>query len=291
MLFKMNMFSYLSYEPTLVIFIVGVWGLIVGSFLNVVIYRLPIMMEREWRKQCAELLGQSPPQLPPFNLVQPRSQCPHCGHPITVLENIPMVSYLWQRGRCTACQQPISIRYPLIEATSAGLAIITAWHFGWGWPLAGALILTWALIAASMIDFNHQLLPDDIVLPLLWLGLLCNFWEIYTTLQASVLGALAGYLILWSVYWVFKLITGKEGLGYGDFKLLAMLGAWTGWSQLPVIILMSSFVGSLVGISLIFWRGHHRNAPIPFGPYLAAAGWISLLWGTTLTQAYWSWSL
>lgn len=285
-----SLFTYLNDEPTTLILMVSIWGLIVGSFLNVVIHRLPMMMEREWREQCHELLGlPSEASCAPLNLMVPRSRCPGCGHPISVLENIPILSYLWQRGRCTACQQSISMRYPLVELTSGILAGITAWHFGLGWPLLGALIFTWALIAVSVIDFNRQWLPDAIVLPLLWLGILCNFFGLYTSLQESVLGAMAGYLILWSIYWIFKLLVGKEGMGYGDFKLLAMLGAWTGWLFLPLIILMSSLVGTFVGISLILGRGHDRNTPIPFGPYLAAAGWVSLLWGYPLTQFYFKW--
>lgn len=285
------MLSYLAAEPNALLMVIGILGLIVGSFLNVVIYRLPIMMEREWRMQCAELL-KVPAQLSSnetFNLIQPRSRCPHCGHQITALENIPVLSYLWQRGQCTACRQTISPRYPLIEILSAMLAIITAWHFGFGWTLLAALILTWALLAASMIDFNHQLLPDSITLPLLWLGIICNLLGLYTDIVSSVIGAIAGYLSLWSVYWLFKLLTGKEGMGYGDFKLLAMLGAWMGWQALLLIVLLSSLVGAVVGISLILWRRHDRNVPIPFGPYLAAAGWLNLLWGENLTRAYLTW--
>lgn len=287
----MNIFNYLASDPNAVLLVVGILGLIMGSFLNVVIFRLPIMMELEWRTQCTSFLNLSaPPPSEPFNLSQPRSCCPHCRHQIIALENIPIFSYIWQGGKCTACHKSISIRYPLIEALSAILAVITAWQFGFGWPLLGALALTWALIAASMIDFDHQLLPDSIILPFLWFGLLCNLFGWYTDIESSVIGAMVGYLSLWSVYWLFKLITGKEGMGYGDFKLLAMLGAWMGWQALPVIILMSSLVGAVVGIVLILWRGHDKNVPIPFGPYLAAAGWISLLWGDTLTQAYLLWS-
>ncbi|OQY54182.1 MAG: prepilin peptidase [Candidatus Parabeggiatoa sp. nov. 2] len=323
----MNLFTFLGTEPNAILIIVGVLGLIVGSFLNVVIYRLPKMMEREWRTQCTQLLGDgavikkrqikktrfikklrlSPRRLRKlfattnflrseqpapthsgdvFNLIWPRSRCPHCGHQITALENIPIFSYIWQRGKCTACHKPISIRYPLIEGLSAILAIITAVFVAPGWPLLGALALTWALLAASVIDFDHQLLPDSIILPMLWLGLLCNRFELYTDLESSLIGAIVGYLSLWTIYWLFKLITGKEGMGYGDFKLLALLGAWMGWQILPVIILMSSFVGAVVGITLIISRGHDRNVPIPFGPYLAAAGWLSLLWGDTLTHIY-----
>ena len=279
----MTVFNYLAAEPNAVLIVVGILGLIVGSFLNVVIYRLPIMMEHAWQLECTKTTSTKS-----FNLNVPRSHCPHCQHQITVLENIPILSYIWQRGKCTACHQGISIRYPLIEALSACLAVITAWHFGFGWPLLGALVLTWALLASSMIDFDHQLLPDDIILPFLWIGLLCNLFGLYTTIESSVIGAMAGYLSLWSIYWLFKLATGKEGMGYGDFKLLALLGAWMGWQALPIIILLSSFVGAGVGILLMIFYAHDKNVPIPFGPYLAAAGWISLLWGDTLTQVLWS---
>jgi len=277
----MTIFNYLATEPAALLTVVGIFGLIIGSFLNVVIHRLPLMMESTWHRECAQLLEVSPiKKFPtPFNLYQPRSHCPHCGHTITALENIPLFSYLWQRGRCTACHRGISWRYPIVEATSALLAIITAWHFGYGWPLLGALALTWALLAASVIDFDHQLLPDSITLPFLWLGILCNMFHLYTDLQSSVIGAMAGYLILWSVYWLFKLLTGKEGMGYGDFKLLAMLGAWLGWQVLPVIILFSSLIGAIVGITLVLVYGQDKNQPIPFGPYLAGAGWFTLLWG------------
>ncbi|MCK5521507.1 MAG: prepilin peptidase [Thiomargarita sp.] len=287
----MNLLNYLATEPKMMLFIAGFLGLIVGSFLNVVIYRLPIMMEREWRKQCAELLNvsvQTPSET--LNLNQPRSHCPHCGHQIKVLENIPILSYIWQWGKCTACHHKISPRYPIIEATSAILAMITTWHFGLEWSLIGALVLTWALLAASMIDFDHQLLPDNITLPLLWLGILCNLFGLYTDIESSIIGAMAGYLILWTLYWLFKIVTGKEGMGYGDFKLLAMLGAWMGWQALPLIILMSSIVGAIVGITLVLMRLQDKSVPIPFGPYLAAAGWINLLWGSALTHAYLLWT-
>ncbi len=286
----MNIFSYLAAEPYVMLVVIGILGLIVGSFLNVVIYRLPIMMEREWRKQCAELSNVSSmiedENSEAFNLNQPRSRCPHCKHQITALENIPILSFILQRGKCKHCHQKISIRYPVIEALSAILAVITAWHFGFSWALLGALVLTWALLVASVIDFEHQYLFDNITLPFLWLGLLCNLFGWYTDIESSVLGAMAGYLLLWSVYWLFKLLTGKEGMGYGDFKLLAMLGAWMGWQYLAVIIFLSSFVGAVVGIMLIILRGHDKNIPIPFGPYLALAGWISFLWGDNIMQTY-----
>lgn len=264
----------------------GILGLIVGSFLNVVIYRLPIMMEREWRAQCAELNGTATESATTFNLLAPRSQCPHCGHKITALENIPLLSWLALRGRCAACKKPIARRYPLIEAATGILSAIVAGHFGFSAAAAAALLLTWALIALSMIDYDTQLLPDWITLPFLWIGLLLSLYSVFVDPRASIVGAAAGYMSLWSVYIVFKLVTKKEGMGYGDFKLLAMLGAWLGWQMLPVIILLSSAVGAVVGIALILLRGQDRNKPIPFGPYLAAAGWLALLWGQDITQAY-----
>lgn len=264
----------------------GILGLIVGSFLNVVIYRLPIMMEREWRAQCAELNGTATESATTFNLLAPRSQCPHCGHKITALENIPLLSWLALRGRCAGCKKPIARRYPLIEAATGILSAIVAGHFGFSAAAAAALLLTWALIALSMIDYDTQLLPDWITLPFLWIGLLLSLYSVFVDPRASIVGAAAGYMSLWSVYIVFKLVTKKEGMGYGDFKLLAMLGAWLGWQMLPVIILLSSAVGAVVGIALILLRGQDRNKPIPFGPYLAAAGWLALLWGQDITQAY-----
>jgi len=284
----MNVLSYLAAEPNAFLFVVGILGLIVGSFLNVVIHRLPIMTQREWERECASILklSSSSSEEEPFNLIRPRSRCPHCKHQITALENIPILSYIWQGGKCTHCQKAISPRYPLIEGASAFLAIITAWHFGFGWAVLGALALTWALLASSMIDFEHQFLFDSITLPFLWLGLLCNLFGLYTDIESSLIGAMVGYVSLWSVYWLFKLFTGKEGMGYGDFKLLAMLGAWMGWQALPSIILMSSFIGAVVGITLVLWRGHDKNIPIPFGPFLAAAGWINLLWGNYFLWYY-----
>ncbi len=263
-------------------------GLMVGSFLNVVIHRLPLIMQRDWRGQCAEFLEQ-PQQAPtdePISLSRPRSRCPHCGHAIGALENIPVISYLWLRGKCSGCGARISPRYPVIEVVTALLSMTVACHFGFGWPLAGGLLLTWALIALTMIDVDHQLLPDNITLPLLWLGLALNLGGTYTDIDSAVIGAMAGYLSLWSIYWLFKLLTGKEGMGFGDFKLLAVLGAWMGWQALPVIILLSSAVGAVIGIGLIVLRGRDRNLPIPFGPYLAIAGWITFLWGEWITRTY-----
>ncbi len=266
----------------------GLLGLCVGSFLNVVIHRLPRMMEREWQAQCAELRGETPSTAePPLSLSRPRSRCPHCGHPISALENIPLLSYLLVlRGKCRGCGQPISPRYPLVEALTGLLSAYAAWHFGPTPQAAGALLLIWALIALSFIDLDTQLLPDAITLPLLWLGLLFNLIGTYADIDSAVIGAMAGYLSLWSIFWLFKLATGKEGMGYGDFKLLAALGAWLGWSLLPVIVLLSSLVGAAAGIALIALARHGRNVPIPFGPYLAAAGIIALFWGQELTRNY-----
>ena len=273
--------------PWLFILSAGVLGLIVGSFLNVVIHRLPQMMEREWRAQCAELSGA--PQTPAptcFDLLHPPSHCPHCQRHVRPLENIPLLSYLWLRGRCAGCSAHISLRYPIVEVSTALLSALVAWHFGATAAGLAALPLTWALIALSVIDFDHQLLPDSITLPFLWGGLGLSLFGVFVDSETAIIGALAGYLSLWSVYIVFKLVTGKQGMGHGDFKLLAMLGAWLGWQALPVIILLSSLLGALVGIALIVIRGRDKNVPIPFGPYLALAGWISLLWGKDLTQAY-----
>jgi leader peptidase (prepilin peptidase)/N-methyltransferase len=266
----------------------GLVGLCVGSFLNVVIHRLPKMMEQEWQAQCSELRGEIAPGVAePLSLARPRSRCPACGHQISALENIPLISYLFiLKGKCSACGTRIPPRYPIIEAATAFLSAYAAWHFGPTMQTIGALLLVWALVALSAIDFDTQLLPDSITLPLLWLGLAFNLWGVYADLPAAVVGAMAGYLALWSVFWLFKLATGKEGMGYGDFKLLAALGAWLGWQMLPAIILLSSVVGAIVGISLIVVARHGRNIPIPFGPYLAAAGVIALFWGNAITQAY-----
>ncbi len=276
----------LKTEPLAFAGVCGVLGLIVGSFLNVVIHRLPKMMERDWRAQCAELNGQTPEPAPRYNLVVPRSACPHCGHPISAAENIPVLSYLFLRGRCAGCGAAISPRYPLVEAISGILSAYAAWHFGFGLSGFAAMAFVWALIALTFIDFDTQLLPDDITLPLLWLGLLLNLSGVFTSLPNAVVGAMAGYLILWSVYWLFKLVTGKEGMGFGDFKLLAAIGAWMGWQMLPLVILLSSLVGAVVGIALIVFAKHGRHIPIPFGPYLAGGGLIALFWGQTLTQSY-----
>jgi leader peptidase (prepilin peptidase)/N-methyltransferase len=276
----------LQTSPLFFICLAGILGLTVGSFLNVVIHRLPRMMERDWRAQCAELNGQAPESIPRYNLVVPRSACPHCGHAITAEENIPLLSYLFLRGKCKGCGAAISLRYPVVEAISGILSAFAAWHFGFGLAGLAAIVFVWALIALTFIDFDTQLLPDDITLPLLWLGLLLNLNGAFTSLPNAVIGAVAGYLILWIVYWAFKLATGKEGMGYGDFKLLATIGAWLGWTMLPLVIMLSSVVGAVVGIVLIVFAKHGRNIPIPFGPYLAGGGLIALFWGQTLTQSY-----
>ena len=280
-----NLQSFFS-DLTVFSIFCAVIGLLVGSFLNVVIHRLPKMMDNDWRSQCAELHDLATPDTEVLSLSMPRSRCPQCGHPITALENIPVISWLALHGKCSACHTPISPRYPIVEALTCLLSTLAAVHFGFGWAAAGALLLIWGLIALTFIDYDTQLLPDSITLPLLWAGLLLNLFGTYTDLQSAVVGAMAGYLSLWSVYWGFKLVTGKEGMGYGDFKLLAALGAWLGWQTLPLIILLSSLVGALLGIALIVLAKRGRNVPIPFGPYLATAGLIALLWGKELTEAY-----
>ena len=284
----MQLVEYLAANPPVVLIFAGLLGLLIGSFLNVVIHRVPVMMEREWRSQCAEMLDPEakPEQQQAYNLVVPRSRCPNCDHQITALENVPVLSYLALKGRCSECGWRIPLRYPIIELLTGLLSVLVVWRFGISAAAAGALLLTWALIALSAIDFDTQYLPDSITLPFLWLGLAFNMAGIYTTTQASVLGAIVGYLALWSVYHLFRLVTGKEGMGYGDFKLLALFGAWLGWSAVPLIVFLSAFVGAIVGIALITLRGHDRNIPIPFGPYLAVAGWIALMWGEQLLDAY-----
>ncbi|VAX11989.1 Leader peptidase (Prepilin peptidase) / N-methyltransferase [hydrothermal vent metagenome] len=273
-------------------------GLIVGSFLNVVIYRLPIMLKRGWKSECLVFLAEeeSKPQpqnseqdTPLFNLNTPRSRCPKCGHAISAWENIPIISYLILGGRCAECKTAISLRYPAIELFSAILTLACAWHFGVSLNAAFAILLSWALVALAFIDLDEQYLPDSITQPMLWLGLLLNTQNLFTDLESAVIGAAAGYLILWSVYMLFKKLTGKEGMGFGDFKLLAMLGAWLGWQMLPAVILLSSIVGAVIGILLIASNRHQRGSPIPFGPFLAAAGWIALLWGHDLNYAYLQW--
>lgn len=273
-------------QPAYFALVAAVLGLCVGSFLNVAIHRLPKMMERQWRAECAELAGESAPAAERYNLVLPRSACPHCGHAITATENIPVISWLLLRGKCSACGAPISARYPAVELLSGLLSGYVAWHFGFGAAACGALLFVWAMIALTFIDIDTFFLPDSITLPLLWLGLLFNLGATYAALPAAVIGAAAGYLSLWSVYWAFKWATGKEGMGYGDFKLLAAIGAWLGWAQLPLVILLSAMAGAAIGIAMIVFAGRDRARPIPFGPYLAIAGVIALLHGEAITRAY-----
>lgn len=262
-------------------------GLLIGSFLNVVVYRLPKMLLRDWQTQAREILSLSvEAQSETFNLVLPNSRCPHCSHEIKPWENIPLFSYLFLRGKCSACKTHINLRYPLVELSCGLLSAYIAWHFGFTWQTGAMLILTWGLLAMSLIDADHQLLPDVLVLPLLWLGLIVNQFGLFTTQADALWGAIAGYLSLWSVYWLFKLVTGKEGMGYGDFKLLAMLGAWGGWQILPLTILLSSLVGAMLGVIMLKLRNAQTSTPIPFGPYLAIAGWIALLWGDQITGTY-----
>lgn len=274
--------------PAVFITCITLLGLCVGSFLNVVIHRLPKMMERQWRAECAELAGAEspPPPAEPYNLVVPRSACPSCGHRISALENIPVLSWLALRGKCRGCGTRISMRYPAVELLTGALSAYVAWHFGFGVAVIGALIYTWAMVALAFIDLDTFYLPDGITLPLLWLGLLFNISATYVALPSAVIGAAAGYLSLWSVYWVFKWATGKEGMGYGDFKLLAAIGAWLGWTMLPLTILLSSLAGAVIGIAMIAFGGRERSVPIPFGPYLAIAGLIALVHGPALTRAY-----
>ncbi|WP_434679688.1 prepilin peptidase [Pseudomonas sp. R1-18] len=279
--------DFLATSALAFVIVGGVLGLLVGSFLNVVIYRLPKMMDRDWKAQAREVLGlPAEPDGPRFDLILPHSSCPHCGHRIRPWQNLPVISYLLLGGRCGNCKSPISKRYPLVELACGVLSAYIAWHFGYGWQAAAMLVLTWGLLAMSMIDVDHQLLPDSLVMPLLWLGLIVNAFGLFTPLGDALWGAVAGYLLLWTVFWLFKLVTGKEGMGYGDFKLLAMLGAWGGWQILPLTILMSSLVGAVLGLILMRIRKVEAGAPMPFGPYLAIAGWIALLWGGQITDSY-----
>ncbi|MCB1649063.1 MAG: A24 family peptidase [Gammaproteobacteria bacterium] len=293
----MALIDLMQYNTTVLVVLAMALGLMVGSFLNVVIYRVPLMLQREWRQQCCEFLeldekalkdSGAAPQHKVFNLVKPDSHCPHCNAPVRVWQNIPVLSYVLLRGRCANCKTPISPRYPIIELVSALLSGLVASHFGASWLCLAMLVLTWSLIALTMIDVDHQLLPDNITLPLLWLGLLVNTLlpDAGVGPANAVLGAIIGYLALWSVYWAFKLLTGKEGMGYGDFKLLAALGAWMGWKVLLLIVILSSLVGAIVGIIMLLFLGRDRNIPIPFGPYLAGAGFITLIWGDTLMSLY-----
>lgn len=276
----------LDADPVLLAGLVFLFSLMIGSFLNVVIHRLPRMMDLDWQTQCAELRGETMPDAPRYSLWLPRSACPACGHQISALENIPVLSWLWLRGRCSACQTPISSRYPVVELLTALLSAAAAWKWGVSMQTLGAVVLIWTLVALAFIDLDTTLLPDSLTLPLLWLGLLFNLNGQFASLPDAVVGAMAGYGVLWSVFWLFKLATGKDGMGYGDFKLLAALGAWLGWQMLPVTILLSSVVGAAVGIAMIVFIKHDRRIPIPFGPYLVGGGLVALFFGAELTQAY-----
>ena len=282
----MSFISLLQSSPAVLIITAVLVGLMVGSFLNVVIHRLPRILERQWRTECAELTETAPPPAERYNLIVPRSACPKCGHRITALENIPIASYVVLGGKCRGCSAPISKRYPLVEALTGVLAGYIAWRYGWSAAMAGALLFAWAMIALAFIDFDTFYLPDSITLPLLWAGLLFNLGGTFTDIRSAVIGGAAGYLTLWTVYWTYKLATGKDGMGYGDFKLLGAIGAWLGWKMLPLVILVSSFLGAAAGIALIVFARRGRNVPIPFGPYLVIAGLIGLFWGESLTRQY-----
>lgn len=273
-------------QPALLPVVGFVLGLMIGSFLNVVIHRLPIMLERDWSAQCAELRGELPAAAEPYSLVSPRSRCPGCGSQLAAYDNIPVLSYLLLRGRCRSCKIPISPRYPAVELLTGLLFAFSAWRFGATPATVGAMLFAAALVALTFIDIDKQLLPDDITLPLVWSGLLFNLIGTFAGLPDAVIGAVAGYLSLWSVYWLFKLVTGKEGMGYGDFKLLAAIGAWLGWQVLPLVILLSSLVGAIIGIAMIVLAGRSRQVPMPFGPYLAIAGLVAFFWGHWLNQGY-----
>ncbi len=277
----------LSEYPRAFVGLALVLGLIVGSFLNVLVWRLPKMLEREWRAQAHEVLGvPAEPVGPTYNLMHPNSHCPHCNQPIRPWENIPLLSYLVLKGRCARCHEPISARYPFTELACASISAVVAWHFGYGWQAGAVMLLSWGLLAMSLIDVDHQLLPDVLVLPLLWLGLIVNGADLLVPLPDALWGAVLGYMSLWTVFWAFKLATGKDGMGHGDFKLLALLGAWGGWQILPMTLLMASLAGVLVGLILMRARKAEVSAPMPFGPYLAIAGWIAVLWGGQITDFY-----
>ncbi len=283
----MSALMYLDSNPWLALCLLGIFSLLLGSFFNVVIYRLPKMMEAHWKHECQLILEQEPTSPPEsFNLALPNSHCPQCGAAVKAWQNIPVLSYILLRGRCASCQNKIGLRYPAVELATAALAVFTALQFGFTWQALAVILFSWLLLIMSVIDIDHQLLPDSLTLPLLWLGLAYNSLSGSVLLMDAVWGAIAGYLSLWSVYWLFKLITGKEGMGFGDFKLLAALGAWLGWQMLPVIILLSSVVGAGLGIALLSLQGKGRNTSIPFGPYLAAAGWIAMFWGQDILGAY-----
>jgi len=285
----MDVLQLLESSQLFMIITSGAFGLVVGSFLNVVIHRVPIMLHRDWTRDCREHLDPGTQDTQPtdaYNLITPASRCPKCDHRISALENIPVLSYLFLKGRCSGCSTAISLRYPVVEIATAILSVITVLHFGYSLQTLAALAFTWTMIPLFLIDFDTQLLPDSITLPLLWAGLLVSLCSLFVDSQTSIIGAVAGYLSLWTIYQLFKLATGKEGMGFGDFKLLAAIGAWLGWQALPVVILFSSVVGATIGITLILFKGRDHNLPMPFGPFLAAAGWITLLWGNDFINFY-----
>ncbi|MCP8634031.1 A24 family peptidase [Pseudomonas mosselii] len=282
----MNAWAVVIDHPPFFYALAAVLGLLVGSFLNVLAYRLPLMLERQWQREAQEVLGLPQAERERFDLCLPASRCPHCQRPIRAWENIPVLSYVALRGRCSGCKARISVRYPLVELATALLSLLVAWHFGPGMEALAVMLLTWGLIGLSLIDAEHQLLPDVLVLPLLWLGLVVNAFGLLVPLADAVWGAVAGYLSLWAVYWVFKLVTGKEGMGFGDFKLLAMLGAWGGWQVLPLTLMLASLVGALIGLTLVRLKRTQMGAALPFGPYLAIAGWIAVLWGDEIVASY-----
>ena len=282
-----DVISLFNQQPIIFNVFILILGLLIGSFLNVVIHRLPVMMEREFNNDAIEYFElKQKPHHDRYDLVLPRSACPNCHHQITALENIPLVSYLWLKGKCSQCSEHISVRYPLVELLTGLLSLAIALNFGPTWQCVAALLLTWSLVALTFIDIDKMLLPDNIVLPMLWLGLILNLDSLFVDLNSAITGAAIGYLSLWSLFWLFKLATGKEGMGYGDFKLFALFGAWFGWQALPAIILLSSIAGAIIGITILAIRGQDKNIPIPFGPYLAIAGWIFLLWGQQINNTY-----
>jgi len=289
----MPLVEVLAGSPGLLVGAVFLLGLLVGSFLNVVVHRVPIMLDREWRAQCEELAGREPAKAETYNLMAPRSACPSCKAPITAAQNVPVVNWLLLRGKCANCGTGISARYPLVELLTGLMSAAVAWKFGWGWPMGAALVLTWYLVALTFIDVDTQLLPDSLTLPLLWIGLALSLWAadnggaaVPVDTRTAIIGAVAGYLSLWSVYHLFRLATGKEGMGYGDFKLLAALGAWLGWQMILPIVLGSALVGAVVGIALMIRFGRDRSVPMAFGPYLAAAGWLMLMYGHEIVDRY-----
>jgi len=285
----MEVIALLETNNTFFLVVVGLFSLLVGSFLNAAIYRIPIMLQNEWRSECQELLGgegssENAKNIQPFNLFVPRSQCPHCGHMITALENIPVLSYLFLRGKCSSCKTGISAQYPLIEIFTALLSVFVAWKIGFGWTVLAALLFTWVLILLSLIDAKTMLLPDNLTLPLMWVGIAVNYFSGFVDLQSSVLGAMFGYLSLWSLFHVFKLITGKEGMGYGDFKILAAIGAWGGWQILPFTVFVASFLGAIFGILWMIIQRKKDSQAIPFGPWLALAGFVAFIWRDDVVQ-------